>query len=156
MRIDSKIKKILIENLIKNQILFVLREQQVLDPGLPPDPNTPPVDPTADPSSSSAIASDEGEGEIGTVDGDESPIPEDPIQDIVDKVKEKMDTNEDEASGINDESILSNLAKAYLQDYNLLDKTNLSKAKDLVQKLKSENIPELNKVAKELEKFLAN
>ena len=82
--------------------------------------------------------------------GSEEAIPEDPTQGIVDKVKEEM--NNDTTQNPN---ILINVAKAYLQDYGLLSPDKLQSAKSVIQKLRDENIPDLNIVANSLEKFLS-
>ena len=52
-------------------------------------------------------------------------------------------------------NILVSVAKAYLQDYGLLNPDKIESAKSVIQKLRDENIPDLNIVANSLEKFLS-
>ena len=100
-------------------------------------------------------APEEGEEDAGDEegeedDGSEDSIPEDPYQGLVDKVKEKM--KEDNTKNPN---LLVNIAKSYLQKFGLLEPNKIQDAKSVVQKLRDENIPDLNNVADYLEKFLA-
>ena len=162
----NNVKKYILNQLIETQIDLVLSEQQVMPPGAPPAPVDPstglPPDPSApmppDPAAAPPMDASGEEGEEESVEdadsGSEQTMPEDPVQDIVDKVKEKMDSDADKTSG--NEGTLTSLAKSYLQDFDLLDKSKQQQAQDLVAKLKAENIPELKKVALELEKFLSN
>lgn len=83
-------------------------------------------------------------------DGSEEAIPEDPYQGVVDKVKETMETDTTK-----NPNLLINVAKSFLQKFGLLEPNKVQDAKSVVQKLRDENIPDLNNVADSIEKFLA-
>jgi len=158
--IKDNIAKSLMTEFVNRKIEQLLSEQALPpDPNaLPPDPNAMPADPMGgmpmdpnamppDPNDPNAMPPEEEmppeEGE-----GDEEPIPEDATTGVVEKIKEEMETNEKPTSE------LVKVAKGYLQDFGLLDKNKKYQALAVIEKLREEEIPDLNKVADYLEKFL--
>jgi len=118
-----------------------------MDPnaGMGVNPMDPGTDPTAAAMDPEEAMGDEAEE---TEDSDEEKIPEDKSQGVVDDVIEAMETN---TKNINE---LVNTAKASLQNYDLLNSDKKYQALSVVEKLREEDIPELNSVAAYLEKFL--
>lgn len=168
--------KYLLREIINRKIDLMLAEQQMPAPpppvpGAPADPNAamlppagdptmavpgedpnamgapPPGDPNAAPPPEGGEEAPPEEGEEGGEDTGQ--VPEDPAGGVVDKIKEEMET--DQNKGIAD---LVKIAKGYIQDFGLLDKGKKYQALSVVEKLREEEVPELNKVADYLEKFL--
>jgi len=165
--------------MVKATITRMLSEQQQPPaPPVPPlDPNAPPAPPVADPNAAAPMPSPlgddpaamggappmdldgdgmpddptatDGEDDSSDNDEDSEQKPEDLTQGVVDKVIEEMDA--DQGRGTID---LVKLAKGYLQDFGLLDPQKKYQALAVAEKLREEQVPELDKVADYIEKFL--